>query len=138
MLVDELTDGVGQQQRGVAGQHDDRGVVVHVVVVERGDPDDHGVARAPLDPLLDEGDVQVGEALVLHPLGDPVGAVADDDHRASDLEAPERAVRTCTTIGRPHTRWIGFGRSERIRVPSPAARTMAETGRPLMRSLYQR
>ena len=46
--------------------------------------------------------------------------------------SPHSAVRTWTTIGRPHTRWIGFGRSERIRVPSPAARTMAETGRPLM------
>ena len=28
-------------------------------------------------------------------------------------------------MGRPHRRWRGLGRSERIRVPSPAARTMA-------------
>ena len=40
-------------------------VVVDVVVGEGGEADDHGVAGAPLDVLLDEVDEQVGEALVL-------------------------------------------------------------------------
>ena len=52
--------------------------------------DDHGVAGAALDALLDERDVQVSEALLLHPLGDAVGAVADDDDGARDLQTPER------------------------------------------------
>ena len=39
-----------------------------------------------------------------------------------------RASRTWRTMGRPHSRCRGLGRSERIRVPSPAARTTAESG----------
>ena len=34
---------------------------------------------------------------------------------------------TCSTIARPQIRCSGLGRAERIRVPSPAARTIAET-----------
>ena len=34
---------------------------------------------------------------------------------------------TCSTIARPQIRWSGLGRRERIRVPSPAARTIADT-----------
>ena len=34
---------------------------------------------------------------------------------------------TCITIDRPQMRWRGFGRAERMREPSPAARTMADT-----------
>ena len=38
-----------------------------------------------------------------------------------------RAAMTCITIARPHIMCSGLGRVERIRVPSPAARTIAET-----------
>ena len=40
---------------------------------------------------------------------------------------------TCITIGRPQMRWRGLGREDRILAPSPAARTIAETG---MRPFY--
>ena len=52
-------------------------------------PDHHRVARAPLHPLLDEGDVQARRALGLHPLGDPLGLVTDDHDGALDVEADE-------------------------------------------------
>ena len=39
------------------------------------------------------------------------------------------ASSTCRIIGRPHRRCRGLGRSDRIRVPSPAARTTAERRR---------
>ena len=42
---------------------------------------------------------------------------------------------TCMTIGRPQIRCSGFGRAERIREPSPAASTIAET---VMCPFYQR
>ena len=38
-----------------------------------------------------------------------------------------RAWMTWSTIGRPQIWWSGLGRSERIRVPAPAARTITET-----------
>src|SRR5215207_11418541 len=42
---------------------------------------------------------------------------------------------TCRSIGRPQSGWRTFGVSERMRVPSPAARTTADSGRYwLMRS----
>ena len=34
---------------------------------------------------------------------------------------------TCITIARPQIMCSGFGRADRIRVPSPAASTIAET-----------
>ena len=42
------------------------------------------------------------------------------------MSRPSRACRTCTTIGRPQMTWRGFGRSDRMRVPWPAAKTIAE------------
>ena len=45
------------------------------------------------------------------------------------------ASTTCSTIGRPQSGWRTLGVSERMRVPSPAARTTADSGRYwLMRS----
>src|SRR4051794_27782200 len=46
------------------------------------------------------------------------------------------ASRTYSSMARPHRRWRGFGRDERIRDPSPAASTTAEIGRWLMRPFY--
>src|SRR5580700_22381 len=43
------------------------------------------------------------------------------------------ASSTCRIMGRPHNRCSGFGRDERIRVPSPAASTTAESGLVSMR-----
>ena len=48
--------------------------------------------------------------------------------RATDSSA--RASSTWSTMGRPHSRWRGLGRAERIRVPSPAASTTADSCRP--------
>ena len=65
--------------------------------------------------------------LLLDLLGDLLGAVADDDDGALDVARRPRAWMTCITIGRPQIRCSGFGRAERMRVPSPAASTIAET-----------
>ena len=48
---------------------------------------------------------------------------------------PRSDASTWRSIGRPHRRWRGFGRVERIRVPSPAASTMADS---VMVLFYQR
>jgi hypothetical protein len=42
------------------------------------------------------------------------------------MSRPSSAWRTWRTIGRPQITWIGFGRSDRMRVPWPAAKTIAE------------
>ena len=89
VLGHERGEGVGPQQRRVAGEHHHGAVVVDVVVGEGGEADAHGVARAPLHALLDEVDVQVTEALLLHLLGHPLGAVADHDHGAVDGQVGE-------------------------------------------------
>jgi hypothetical protein len=86
---DEAGEGLGPQQRCVAGDDEDGRGVVQVVVGERGHADHHRVARAPLDPLLHEGDVQARRAVGLDPLGDALRAVADHDDGALDVEALE-------------------------------------------------
>src|SRR5580700_4313062 len=43
------------------------------------------------------------------------------------------ASSTCRIMGRPHNRCSGFGRDDRIRVPSTAASTTAESGLVSMR-----
>ena len=90
---DERGDRLGPQQRRVAGQHEDVAVVVEVVVGEAGEPDGDGVAGAALDVLLDELEAQAG-AVLAELLGDPLGAVADDDHRPADLAVAGSASRT--------------------------------------------
>ena len=77
------------EQRGVAGDDQDGRGVVQVVVDERGHADHHRVARAPLDALLHERDVQARRAVGLDPLGDALRAVPDHDHGALDVEALE-------------------------------------------------
>ena len=86
---DQVGDGLGSQQRRVAGQDDHVAVVlVQRVVGEAREPDAHRVARPPLDLLLHEADQEVGP-VVLQALGDPLGVVADDDHDPIQLAAPE-------------------------------------------------
>ena len=51
------------------------------------------------------------------------------------MSQPPSAASTCSSIGRPQSRWSGFGRVERMRVPSPAASTMADS---VMSLFYQR
>src|SRR5262249_47473336 len=41
------------------------------------------------------------------------------------MSRPSKACRTWTTIGRPQMTCSGLGRSDRMRVPWPAARTIA-------------
>ena len=102
------------------------GVVVVVVAVERGHADRRCVAGAVLLDLLGEGDVRPAGCHRLHLLGDLLGTVADDDGGAVGCSFSS-AWMTWSTIGRPQMRWSGLGRSDRIRVPAPAARTIAET-----------
>ena len=92
------------------------------VLVERRHGRRHGVAGPPRHPLLDEVDAQtVGRcsatALVTRSPPWPTTTTA------RSMGSSARACRTWRTIGRPHSRWSGLGRSERILVPSPAART---------------
>ena len=100
-------------------------VVVEVVAGNGGHPDHRGVAGAALHGLLDEH-VCPPRGLLLHLLGDPLGAVPDDDDRSRQIDFA-RAWMTCITIGRPQIRCSGLGRADRIREPSPAASTIAET-----------
>ena len=124
---DQLVERLGAQQRRVAGQHDDGRVVVEVVAGDRRHADQRRVAGAALHGLLDERDVGPRRADFLHLLGDPLGAVADDHDRAWSARSSRRAWMTCITIARPQIMCSGLGRAERIRVPSPAASTIAET-----------
>ena len=123
---DQLLQRVGAQQRCVAGKHDDRRVVIEVIAGNGGHTDHCRVAGAALHALLDERDVRPRRRLLLHLLGHPLCAMPDDHDGAVDVDA-DRAWITCITIGRPQIRWSGFGRVERIREPSPAASTIAET-----------
>ena len=86
---DEAGEGLGPQERRVARDDQHGRGVVQVVVGEGRHADHHGVARAPLDPLLHEGDVEAGRAVGLDPLGDALRAVADHDDGALDVEALE-------------------------------------------------
>ena len=69
--------------------------------------------------LLDEHDVGPPRRLLLHLLGDDLGAVTDHERGAFGPQLP-RAWMTCRTIARPQIMCSGFGRAERMRVPSPA------------------
>ena len=51
------------------------------------------------------------------------------------MSQPFSALSTWRSIGRPQSRWRGFGRADLIRVPSPAASTMADS---VMVLFYQR
>ena len=62
---DQAGEGLGPQQRRVARDDQHGRGVVEVVVGEGGEADHHRVARAPLDPLLDEVDVQARRAVGL-------------------------------------------------------------------------
>ena len=95
--VDEFTQRVGAQERCVAGQHEDRRLVVVVVAAERRHADRRGVAGAVLLDLLGEGDVGPTGRQLLHLLGDLFGAVADDDDRPFGMHR-SRAWITCRTM----------------------------------------
>ena len=114
------------EQRRVAGQHDDGRVVVEVVAGDRRHADHRCVAGAALHGLLDEGHVRPAGRLLLHLLGDPLGAVADDHDRAIDVDLGQ-GVDDVHDHGPAADLCSGFGRAERIREPSPAASTIAET-----------
>ena len=49
-------------------------------------PDHRGIAGAALHGLLDEGDMGPARRLLLHLLGDPLGAVPDHHDRAIDID----------------------------------------------------
>ena len=80
---------LGPDERRVA-RHDDHVALVVGVVGERGERHARGVAGAPLHVLLDEHDRHVGGDLLLQRLGDPLGAVADDDHDPLERQRAER------------------------------------------------
>ena len=90
VLGGEEGDRLGLQERVVAGQHED--VVLGVEVVERArrERDAHRVAGAALHVLLDELDRHLGDELLLERLGDPLGAVTDDDHDPLERQLGER------------------------------------------------
>jgi len=54
--------------------------------------------------------------------------MADDDHHAFNGQC-SKGIEDIEDHRRPHSRCSGFGVAERMRVPSPAASTMAESGR---------
>ena len=83
---DELLEGLGAQQRRIAGEHDDGRVVVEVVARDGRHPDHRRVTRAALHRLLDEGDVRPARRLLLHLLGHPLGTVADHHDGAVDVD----------------------------------------------------
>ena len=122
---DELLERLRTEEGRVARDDEHGRGVVEVVAAERRHADHDGVTGAALYPLLDEGDVQLGRAVGLHAFGDLLGTVAHHDNDPFDIEVDER-WRTWSTIGRPQMTWSGFGRSDRMRVPWPAAKTIAE------------
>jgi hypothetical protein len=87
---DELLQGLGEEQRCVARDDEHRRRVVQVEIGEGREPDHHGIARAPLHPLLHEADVELGGALGLHPRRDARSAVAHHDDGPFDVEAFKR------------------------------------------------
>ena len=77
--------GLRPQERGVTGEHDD--VFAFVVVIgEAGQADGQGVAGARAGELLDELDLHRRWRVLHERLGDPLAAVADDDHDPPDVD----------------------------------------------------
>ena len=87
-------------------------------------PDHRGVARAALHGLLDEGDVRPRRGLLLHLLGDPLGAVADDDDGALGVDLlegvddvhhhrPTADQVQRLRAGGPHSRALAGGQHDR-------------------------
>ena len=114
----------GRSSGRVADQ--DQHVALVVVVGQPDQADQGGVTGAALDPLLDEVDLDV-VGMLLHLLGDPLTLVAHDDDRPVDLHVREGLdARTSASAGRS-SRCSGLGRSERMRLPSPAASTITES-----------
>ena len=125
--LDEFGQRLGSQERRVAGEDDDDRVVVVVVVAgEGGHPDRRGVARAVLFDLLDEGDVRPRRRELLDLLGDLFGTVADDESGPFGSQ-PFEGMDHVEDHRPPadHVQRLRAG-PDRMRVPSPAARTIAE------------
>ena len=76
---DELVERLGPQQRRVAGEHDDRRLVVEVVARDGRHPARRRVAGAALLELLDERDVRPRRGELGDLRGDLLGVMADDD-----------------------------------------------------------
>ena len=86
---DQLVERLRAQQRGVAGEHDDRRLVVEVVARDRRHPARCGVTGAALFDLLDERDVRPRRGELGDLRRDLLGVVADDDcgrRRAQPLQ----------------------------------------------------
>ena len=88
MLGGERRESLGTQERDVAVDHEQ---VVFAVDVEGADGERHAhrVAGAALHALLDELDGQIGDELLLHRLGDFLGAAPDHHDDALDRELHE-------------------------------------------------
>jgi hypothetical protein len=74
---------LGPQEGRVAGDDDEVVLLVHVVR-EDSEPDGHGVARPPLDPLLHE--LEGGVGLGVEGLDDPLRGMAHHDHDSLQLQ----------------------------------------------------
>ena len=127
--ADQRGQGARAQQRRVAGQHHDVAVVAGVLVGQPGEGHGHGVARcrAARPARRTRWPGRAGacstRVLVTHSARWPTTTTT------RSMGSSASASSTWRIMGRPHSRCRGFGRSERIRVPSPAARTTADSGR---------
>ena len=86
MCGDQFVERVGAKQRRVAGQNDDRGVVVVVVAIECGHTYGRCVASAVLFDLLDECNVGPARRPILNFGSDLFAHVANHDGGAVGLE----------------------------------------------------
>jgi len=125
--------GSGPGAAGCRGQ--DHHVALLVVLREPGQPDGDGVTGPALGGLLDEFDLHPLGGALDEGLGHPLGAVPDDDDHAVHVELGE-GVEHVEHHRAPAQVVEGFGRLERIRDPSPAARTTADSARVLMRPFF--
>ena len=87
MEASQTRQRLGAQEGRVARDDDDVALLLFVVG-EDGEPDRDGVARSPLDPLLDELEGNVG--FPLQRLDDLLRPVPDDDHDPLQPELLER------------------------------------------------
>ena len=83
VLPGQVGQRLGPQEGRVTGDDDEVVLLLHVVG-EDGEPDGDGVARPPLDPLLDELQGDVG--LAVEGLDDPLRGVAHDDDDPLQVE----------------------------------------------------